>query len=198
MNFPSQIVFNDISHGHRAAIFKKNSLWLLPFYMTVATYCYYEKVRITMRTAIVSYLLKKATPNNCCRQYFLFFLTDQQKLVTFTHLPKISIAFEWNTVTSLFLGKSPQKLYCKLIGVLMVWSEGIPWWHHFIIQTFIKYPIKNYLEATWNPKYPLQIDKKVFLGYKLEEKNVLFEVNQQGCEESSIQIWYQNITHLKG
>ena len=33
MNFPSQIFFNDINHGYRAAILKKNSLWLLQFYM---------------------------------------------------------------------------------------------------------------------------------------------------------------------
>ena len=33
MNFPSQIFFNDINHGYRAAILKKNSFWLLPFYM---------------------------------------------------------------------------------------------------------------------------------------------------------------------
>ena len=32
MNFPSQIFFNDINH-YRAAILKKNSLWLLLFYM---------------------------------------------------------------------------------------------------------------------------------------------------------------------
>ena len=57
MKFPSQILFNDINHDYRAAILKKNSLWLLPFYMAVATYCYYEKVRRTMRTTIVSYLL---------------------------------------------------------------------------------------------------------------------------------------------
>ena len=58
MNFPSQIFFKDSNHGHRAAIFKKNYLWLLPFYMAVATYCFYEKVRRTMRTAILSYLRK--------------------------------------------------------------------------------------------------------------------------------------------
>ena len=57
MNFPSQIFFNDINHGYRAAILKKSSLWLLPSYMAVATYCYYEKVRRTMRTTIVLYLL---------------------------------------------------------------------------------------------------------------------------------------------
>ena len=33
MNFPSQIFFNDINHGYRAAILKKNYLWLLPFYV---------------------------------------------------------------------------------------------------------------------------------------------------------------------
>ena len=46
--FPSQIFFNDINHGYRAAILKKNSLWLLPFYMA----------------AIVSYLLKDRKTKN--------------------------------------------------------------------------------------------------------------------------------------
>ena len=58
MNFPSKRFFHDINHGYRAAILKKNFLWLLPFYMAVATYCYYAKVRRTIRNAIVSYLLK--------------------------------------------------------------------------------------------------------------------------------------------
>ena len=49
--------FFDVNHGYRAAILKKNSLWLLPFYMVVATYFYYEKVRRTMGTATVSNLL---------------------------------------------------------------------------------------------------------------------------------------------
>ena len=65
MNFPSQVFFNDINHGYRAVILKKSSLWLLPSYMDVATYCYYEKVRRTMRTTIVylvqSYQGKKWT-----------------------------------------------------------------------------------------------------------------------------------------
>ena len=47
-------VFNDINHDYRAAILKKNSLWLLTFFIAVATSCYYEKVRRTMRSAIVS------------------------------------------------------------------------------------------------------------------------------------------------
>ena len=58
MNFPSQIFFNDINHDYRAAISRKNSLWLLPFYMIEATYFDHEKVRRTMRTAIVSNFLK--------------------------------------------------------------------------------------------------------------------------------------------
>ena len=53
INFSSQIFFNDINHGYRAAILKKNSLWLLPFHMAVAAYFYYEKVRRTMSTATV-------------------------------------------------------------------------------------------------------------------------------------------------
>ena len=32
MNFPSQIFFSDINNGYRAAILKRNSLWLIPFY----------------------------------------------------------------------------------------------------------------------------------------------------------------------
>ena len=49
-------IFNNINHGCRAAILKKNSLWLLPFFMAVATYCYYEKIHRTMCNAIVSNL----------------------------------------------------------------------------------------------------------------------------------------------
>ena len=56
MNFTSQIFFNDINHGYRASILKKNSLWLLPLYMVVATYFFYEKVRRTMCTATESNL----------------------------------------------------------------------------------------------------------------------------------------------
>ena len=58
MNFPSQIFFNDINHDYKAALLKKNSLWLLSFYVDLASYCYYEKARRTMNTATVSYLLK--------------------------------------------------------------------------------------------------------------------------------------------
>ena len=61
MNFPPQIFVNDINHGYRASILKKSSLWLIPFYMTVATYCYYKKVRRTKRTAIASYLRKNTS-----------------------------------------------------------------------------------------------------------------------------------------
>ena len=58
MNFPSQIFFNDINYGYRGSILKKNSLWLLPFYIVVATYFCYEKVRRTMRNAMVLNLLQ--------------------------------------------------------------------------------------------------------------------------------------------
>ena len=58
MNFPLKIFFNNVNHGYRAAISKKISLRLLLFYMAVTTCCYYEKVRRTIHTAIVWYLLK--------------------------------------------------------------------------------------------------------------------------------------------
>ena len=51
--------FFDVNHGYRAAILKKNSLWLLPFYIIMATYFFYEKMRRTMRTGIVSNLLNR-------------------------------------------------------------------------------------------------------------------------------------------
>ena len=47
MNFPSQIFFKDINHGYKAALLKKNSLWLLLIYMGVVFHCYYEKGRRT-------------------------------------------------------------------------------------------------------------------------------------------------------
>ena len=43
MNFPLQIFFNNINHVYRAAILKKNYLWLPPFYIVVATYLNHEK-----------------------------------------------------------------------------------------------------------------------------------------------------------
>ena len=58
MNFPSQIFFNDINHGYKAALLKKNSLWVLSFYMDLASHCYYEKARRTMKTSIASHLFK--------------------------------------------------------------------------------------------------------------------------------------------
>ena len=57
MNFSSKIFLNDINHGYRAAILNKYILWLLQFYMAVATYFCYQKVGKTMCTAIVSYVL---------------------------------------------------------------------------------------------------------------------------------------------
>ena len=64
MNFPSQIFFNGINHGHRAAILKKNCLWMFPFYTAVTTYFCYERVGRAMRTAVVPYLIKKSHKSN--------------------------------------------------------------------------------------------------------------------------------------
>ena len=63
----------DFLSWYRTAISKKSSLWLLPYYVAVATYCCYEKVRRTMHTAILSYLLKR-----CC--LFLAFLSRNSLL----------------------------------------------------------------------------------------------------------------------
>ena len=53
-------IFNVINHGYRAAISKENSSWLLPFYMAVATYFYYEEVHRTMRSVIVTSLIENS------------------------------------------------------------------------------------------------------------------------------------------
>ena len=55
MNFRSHIFFNNINHDYKAALFKKNYLWLISFCMDVASYCCYEKMHTTMRTATASY-----------------------------------------------------------------------------------------------------------------------------------------------
>ena len=56
--FRSGSLVHEFSFKEGAAILKKNYLWLLPFFIVMATYCYYEKVRGMVRTAIASYLLK--------------------------------------------------------------------------------------------------------------------------------------------
>ena len=57
--FSFKDIFNNINHGYRAATLKESSLWALPSYMVVATYCYYKKECRTIHTAIALYLLKK-------------------------------------------------------------------------------------------------------------------------------------------
>ena len=97
MNFPSHIFFNDINHGYKAAILKKNSLWLLPFYMVVVTYFYYEKVRRTMRTAIVSYLFKALSSHphwnsfTCCVMTKLKKLESDKNICSFLSHKSLSV-----------------------------------------------------------------------------------------------------------
>ena len=57
MNFPSQIFFNDINHGYKTALLKKNYLWLLSVYMDVASYYYYEKGRRTNARSLSIFIL---------------------------------------------------------------------------------------------------------------------------------------------
>ena len=57
-------IFKHINHGFRATILMKNYSWLLPFYMALVTYCFYEKVRRTMCNTIASCLLK------CCWRFW--------------------------------------------------------------------------------------------------------------------------------
>ena len=50
-------IFNDINHGYKAALLKKNYLWLLSIYMNVASYCYYEKKRRTNAHSLNIFIL---------------------------------------------------------------------------------------------------------------------------------------------
>ena len=67
MNFPWQIFFNYINHGYRAATLKKNSMWLLPFYMVV------------IRTAIM-----KRCAEQCALQLYRTFLRYHYTKEVFT------------------------------------------------------------------------------------------------------------------
>ena len=67
MDFPSQIFFKDIYYGYTAAILNKNYLWLLPFFMAVAAYIYYEKVH--MRIVVVSHLLNTYFKKNWIKMH---------------------------------------------------------------------------------------------------------------------------------
>ena len=97
-------IFNDINHGYQAALLKKKSLWLLPLYMAVATYFYYEKVCRTMRTAIVSNLLndqitQKYFMNFKCKTFrnlagFFFFTSKEAVLFLPEHLERCT-SFCW-------------------------------------------------------------------------------------------------------
>ena len=60
MNFHLQIFFNDINHGYRAAILKKNSCWLLPFYMAVKR-CAKRCALQLSSTSLSSAVFKKQT-----------------------------------------------------------------------------------------------------------------------------------------
>ena len=134
MNFPSQIFFNDINRGYRAAILKKNSLWLLPFYMVVATCFYYEKVRRTMGSAIVSNLL-----NYSPQLFSLFFYKFQSNAILLRYYQlekhdhnKIFSSFSF---TALFRLKSA--ILLKYFVVSRIFRLTLPFPCLFFTFTFI-------------------------------------------------------------
>ena len=89
--FPSQIFVNDVNIV-RAAILKKVSLWLLPFYLiVVATFSYYERLHRRMRTAIVSNLLKLPDGSYSVSDIQDFIGYIIQKHQTLTKAPPIHI-----------------------------------------------------------------------------------------------------------
>ena len=117
MNSPLQIFFNNINHGYRAAILKKNVLWLVPFYMVVATYFYYEKVSRTMRTAIVSNLLNRNLRKRKAMYFFSNF-TLQDYWVTGDPWTLLGYFFRSIMVKNenLFLATSIKASFWHLLG----------------------------------------------------------------------------------
>ena len=93
--FSFMIFLNDINHGYRAVILKKNYSWMFPFYMAVATYWYYKKVHRKMRTAIVSYLLKRPSPTNALLFQKIYYLHSSflnvHLLVNSLYRPRVGI-----------------------------------------------------------------------------------------------------------
>ena len=84
---------------------KKNSLWLLPFFMAVATSFRYEKVRTTMGTATVSYLV----PKRC----FSDFIIDFER-------PFFPPAFK-------------NKKFKKMSGIHLLWFyKSLSWFSFFV------------------------------------------------------------------
>ena len=56
--FLHRYFFNNINHGYTTVVLKKKLFVAASFYMAAATYCHYEHMCKTMRSAIVSYFLK--------------------------------------------------------------------------------------------------------------------------------------------
>ena len=71
-------IFNDFNHGYRAALLKKNSLWLLQFYMVVATFFYHS------HSLSVSYdyaSIMKRCAKRCALQLYQTSLSNRKQRV---------------------------------------------------------------------------------------------------------------------
>ena len=71
-------IFNDFNQGYRAALLKKNSLWLLQFYMVVATFFYHS------HSLSVSYdyaSIMKRCAKRCALQLYQTSLSNRKQRV---------------------------------------------------------------------------------------------------------------------
>ena len=94
-------IFNDTVILESSYI-EENFFVLLPFFMAVATYCYYEKVRRTMRTEIVSYFLKQQTHVHRTASILKHCIPNikflECTLLTFTSLKQCNIILSLNSI----------------------------------------------------------------------------------------------------
>ena len=76
-------LFNDINHLYRADLLKKKYFWMPPFFIAVATYCYDKKVRGTMRSVTVSYLLEVRASENLLLSWHLMIVIFPCDVISF-------------------------------------------------------------------------------------------------------------------
>ena len=141
MNFPSQIFFNDINYGYRAVILKKNSVWLVPFYIVwllisvmkrcaerCALHLYQTSLtclnQMTYREKAEKKLMAKLRENE---KNFFFqqkcFWSEPKTFASFPGVSFVLISPEFNSFKSRLNAKHFNMFFASVS--IKVWSERI-------------------------------------------------------------------------
>ena len=132
MNFPSQIFFNNINHGYRAAIFLKKKIVAASILHVVAIYFYYERVRRTMRTAMVSNLLNHSFTRD------LFNFCSWRRFLSYGNQPVNLQSRSIDDLFCIWYGPLSWKSYSRKIADLF--EKNINW--TWVSQSIIRWPLK--------------------------------------------------------